>query len=160
MRFILAQRERVMPKLDLHSIEQTNRTGYPSPYDQPMALRFQRRVAQAAGLSDFGVNHVTLKPGGISSQRHWHEEEDEFVLMLEGEAVLVEEGEETVMRAGDCAVFPKGVPNGHHLINRSERDCAFIAVGRPPTGYCHYPDIDLKVDGNSGRFVHRDGTPY
>jgi uncharacterized cupin superfamily protein len=160
MRSVLAQRERVMPKLDLQSIEQINRTGYPAPYAEPMALRHFRRLAPVAGLSDFGVSHVTLKPGGISSQRHWHEEEDEFVVMLEGEAVLVEEHGEAVLRAGDCAVFPKGVANGHHLVNRSGSDCVFIAVGRPAAGDCHYPDIDLKVDGASGRFVHKDGTPY
>jgi uncharacterized cupin superfamily protein len=84
-----------MPKLDLETIEATNRTGYPPPYDAPMAKRHQRRLSLAAGLADFGANHVTLEPGGISSQRHWHEEEDELVVMLEGEAVLVEEDGET-----------------------------------------------------------------
>jgi uncharacterized cupin superfamily protein len=149
-----------MPKLELESIEQTNRTGYPPPFAEPMALRFYRRIAPVAGLSDFGVSHVTLKPGGISSQRHWHEEEDEFVVMLEGEARLVEDGGETLMLPGDCAAFAKGVANGHQLVNRSDRDCVFIAIGRPAAGDCHYSDIDMKVDGSSGRFVHRDGTPY
>jgi uncharacterized cupin superfamily protein len=149
-----------MPKLDIEAIEQTNRTGYPPPYSEPMGLRFYRRLGPATGLDDFGVSHVTLKPGGISSQRHWHEEEDEFVVMLEGEAVLIEEGGETLMRAGDCAAFPKGVADGHHLVNRSERDCVFIAVGKLAVSDCHYPDIDLQLDGASGRFVHKDGTPY
>ena len=110
-----------MPKLDLDAIEQTNRTGYPPPYDAPMAKRHYRRLAPAAGLEDFGVSHVMLEPGGISSQRHWHEGEDEFVVMLAGEAVLIEDEGETVMRAGDCAAFPKGVANGHHLVNRIGR---------------------------------------
>jgi uncharacterized cupin superfamily protein len=149
-----------MPKVDLEAIEQTNRTGYPAPFAEPMALRFFRRLGPASGLADFGVSHVTLKPGGISSQRHWHEEEDEFVVLLEGEAILVEEGEETVMRAGDCAAFPKRVANGHHLVNRSKRDCIFIAVGKLAVSDCHYPDIDLQLDGASGRFVRTDGTPY
>jgi len=149
-----------MPKLDLNSIEQTNRTGYPAPYAAAMKGRLYRRIAPAAGLTDFGVSHVVLQPGGISSQRHWHEGEDEFVVVLEGEAVLVEDEGETVMRAGDCAAFPKGVPNGHHLINRSAGDCVFIAVGKPVATDCHYPDVDMHLDSKTGSFTHKDGSSY
>jgi len=125
-----------------------------------MAKRHYRRLAPAGGLGDFGVSHVTLEPGGVSSQRHWHEGEDEFVVMLEGEAVLEEEGSETVMRAGDCAAFPKAAANGHRLVNRGDSPCLFIAVGKPAASDCHYPDIDLHLDGATGRFTHKDGTPY
>ena len=131
------------------------------PFAAEMSGRLYRRIAPAAGLTDFGVSHVVLKPGGISSQRHWHEGIDEFVVMLDGEAVLVEDGGETVMRAGDCAAFPKDRPNGHHFVNRSERNCTFIAVdGRLSEGDCHYPDADLHWDQSAGRYVHKDGTPY
>jgi uncharacterized cupin superfamily protein len=104
-----------MPKLDLQSIEQTNRTGYPAPFDKNVAGRWYRRLAPAGELTQFGVSQVTLKPGAWSSQRHWHEEEDEFLVMLSGEAVLVEDDGRTVLRAGDCAAFQAGVKNGHHL---------------------------------------------
>jgi uncharacterized cupin superfamily protein len=149
-----------MPKLDLDSIPQINVTGYPSPWREEMAKRHYRRLGPASGLGDFGVSHVTLEPGGVSSQRHWHEEEDEFVVMLEGEAVLEEEGGETMMRPGDCASFPKGVANGHRLVNRGDSLCVFIAVGKHALSNCHYPDIDLFLDGNTSRFTRKDGTPY
>ena len=149
-----------MPKLDLDAIEQTARTGYPEPYAAAMAKRLYRRLAPAAGLTDFGVSHVVLQPGGISSQRHWHEGEDEFVVILAGEAVLIEDERERVMWAGDCAVFPKSVPNGHHLVNRSGGDCVFIAVGKLSETDCHYPDIDLHLDAASSRFTHKDGSAY
>jgi uncharacterized cupin superfamily protein len=149
-----------MPKVDLDSIEAINRTGYPSPYAEPMAKRWYRRIAPAAGLTDFGVSHVVLQPGGISSQRHWHEGEDELVVMLSGEAVLIEDDDETVMKPGDLGVFPKGAADGHHLVNRSEADCVFVAVGRMAATDCHYPDIDLHLDAKSGAFTHRDGRPY
>lgn len=149
-----------MPKLDLDSIEQTDRTGYPVPYAADMSGRLYRRIAPAAGLTDFGVSHVVLKPGGISSQRHWHEGEDEFVMVLEGEAVLIEDDGETVMRAGDCAAFPKGVPNGHHLVNRSGGDCVLIAVGKIVETDCHYPDVDMHLDSKNSRFTRKDGAAY
>jgi uncharacterized cupin superfamily protein len=149
-----------MPKLDLTSIESTTRTGYPPPYDAPMAKRHYRRLAPAAGLSDFGVSHVLLEPGGISSQRHWHEGEDEIVIVLAGEAVLIEDEGETMMRPGDIAAFPKSVASGHHLVNRSDAPCIFVAVGKPSDTDCHYPDIDLHLDAAKGEFVHKDGSAY
>jgi uncharacterized cupin superfamily protein len=111
-----------LPKLSLDTIPQTNATGYPPEYAGDVAGRWYRRLAPPSGLTDFGVSHVTLKPGAWSSQRHWHADEDEFVVMLLGEAVLVDDAGETPMRAGDCAAFAKGDGNGHVLQNRSTED--------------------------------------
>ena len=144
-----------MPKLDLSTIEQTNRTGYPEPYDQAVKGRWYRRLAAAAGLTDFGASDVNLEPGAWSSQRHWHEDEDELVVLLAGEAVLVEEGRRTVMRPGDVATFPKGVADGHHLINEGNVPCRFLAIGRPSISDCHYPDVDMHLDGATGAFVKK-----
>ena len=150
-----------MPKVDLSQIEQTNRTQYPEPYASDVAGRFYRRLAPSTGLKDIGVSHVVLEPGAWSSQRHWHNGIDEFLVMLFGEAVLIEEEGETVLRAGDCAAFPKDIPNGHHLVNRSERPCAFLAFDcQYGEGDCHYPDIDLHYDAAAGRMTHKDGSAY
>jgi len=150
-----------MPKIDIESIEQTSSTGYPMPFAAEMGRRHYRRLAPASGLSDIGVSRVVLEPGGVSSQRHWHEGIDEFLVVLEGEAVLVEDDQETVLRAGDCAAFPKDVPNGHRLINRGTADCIFLAMDAPRTeGDCHYPDIDLLWDNAAGIYRHKDGKPY
>jgi uncharacterized cupin superfamily protein len=150
-----------MPKLDLDSIEQLNRTGYPPPFNQEVAGRWYRRLAPASGLTDFGVSHVVLKPGAWSSQRHWHDHVDEFVVMLEGEAVLVEDEGRTTLRAGDCAAWPKGTTNGHHLRNESGEDCVFLVVGAFGLGGGSggYSDIDMMWT-EDGRFVRKDGTPY
>ena len=149
-----------MPKIDLESIEQVRRTGYPPPFDQDVRGRLSRKLGIALGFTDFGVTETTLEPGAWSSQRHWHEDEDELVIMVEGEAVLVEDDGETVLRAGDLASFRKGVSNGHHFVNRSDRICRLIAIGKAAGGHCHYPDIDMALDGPTQRFTHRDGTPY
>jgi len=147
-----------LPKLDLDTIPQTNATGYPPPFDEPVQGRWYRRLAPASGLSQMGVSHVTLKPGAWSSQRHWHDSEDEFVVMLSGEAVLIDDSGETIMRAGDCAAFPKGDGNGHHLQNRSDTDCVFIAMGAGPRGGGEYSDIDMRFTPDG--YFRRDGTRY
>lgn len=141
-----------MPKLDLEAIEATNRTGYPAPYAKAVQGRWYRRLAPVAGITDWGASDVTLEPGAWSSQRHWHEGEDELVIMLEGEAMLVENEGRTRLVAGDIAAFPKGVANGHHLINESDRPCRFVAIGRPAATDCHYPDIDMHLDGKTQQF--------
>ena len=148
-----------MPKIDLSAVPQVNTTKYPTPYDQEVAGRWNRRLRPATGLTALGASHCVLKPGAWSSQRHWHRLADELLVMLEGEAVLVEDGGETVLRAGDVAVFPRGVEDGHHLQNRSDRDCAFIAVSAGDEGDSgSYPDIDLQFRPDG--YFHKDGTPY
>jgi uncharacterized cupin superfamily protein len=148
-----------MPKIDLDAIEQVNRTGYPPPFNEPVAGRWYRRLATATGLTDFGVSHVVLKPGAWSSQRHWHDGEDEFLVMLSGEAVLVEDDGRTLLRPGDCASWPKGRINGHHLINDSNQDCAFVVVSGGENTGGGYSDVDL-IFTPDGAYAHKDGTPY
>jgi uncharacterized cupin superfamily protein len=148
-----------MPKLDLDAIPQINTTGYPAEYADRVQGRWYRRMAPASGITDFGYSHVTLKPGAWSSQRHWHEGEDEFVVMLSGEAVLVDDSGEHPMRPGDIAAFPKGDGNGHVLINRGDADCVFVAVGKPAATDCHYPDIDMHLFEGRG-FARKDGSGF
>ena len=149
-----------MPRIDLEAIEQSNRTGYPSPFDRDVQGRWARRLAAPAGLTALGASHVVLEPGAWSSQRHWHAEVDELLVMLSGEAVLVEDDGETVLRAGDIAAWPKGVENGHCLQNRSDADCSFVAIsaGDSANDAGDYPDIDMRF--GPGGFTRKDGTPY
>ena len=81
-----------MPKIDLTAVPARKGSGYPPPLDAPCAARTRRRLGEAGGLRDFGVNLMTLPPGGWSSQRHWHSHEDEFVYVLEGTVTLIEDG--------------------------------------------------------------------
>ena len=152
-----------MPKLDIDNIPQSNATGYPEPFNREVEGRWWRRLAPVAGLTQMGASHVVLKPGGWSSQRHWHEGEDELVIMLSGEAVLIEDDGETPMRPGDIAAWPAGDGNGHHLVNRSQARVLCLETGsrRPAEDDCDYPDIDLHIGpGRDAGFTHKDGRPY
>lgn len=153
-----------MPKIDVAAIpEQRGSTGYPEPFRKLVEGRFRKRLGDAGGLTQFGVNLCRLAPGAASSQRHWHAEEDELVYMLEGEAVLIENDGETVLRSGDVATFKAGVRNGHHIVNRSSRDALLLEVGtRSVKDHGEYPDMDLKfvIEDGEDRYLHRDGTPY
>ena len=141
-----------MPKIDPDGLPENSRSGYLQPYRAAVEGRRWQSIAAAGGLSQFGANLVTLAPGAWSSQRHWHSAEDELVVLLSGTAVLVENDGETPMRPGDIASFKAGVPNGHHLQNRSMEAVVFLAIGtdRPSIDQCHYPDIDMFWSEASG----------
>ena len=120
-------------------------------------------IGNAAGLDQFGVNLTTLKPGASSALRHWHEREDEFVYVLEGELVLIEDAGETPLRAGDACGFKANSGNGHHLVNRSDRNAVYLEVGtRSKHERVEYPEADLAVvrDDKGMRYTHKNGDPY
>ena len=151
-----------MPKIDIDALRIDARRGYPPPHDEKVAGRSKRRLGDAAGLTQFGVNLTTLKPGAVSSLRHWHDNQDEFVYLLEGELTLIEDDGETVLRPGDAAGFKAGVANGHHLVNRSDRDAVYLEIGtRAKRERAHYSDVDLAVvkDEAGLRYSRKDGTP-
>jgi uncharacterized cupin superfamily protein len=149
-----------MPKIDIAAAELRTGSRYPPPFDEPCRDKTRRPLGDAAGLSQFGVNLLRLPPGQWSAQRHWHTVEDEFVWVLEGEVVLVTDEGDQVLRAGECAGFPGGVANGHHLQNRAATDAVVLEVGTRDwkNDACDYPDIDMMADEKG--YLHRDGRRY
>ena len=152
-----------MPVIDKSKCPVKTGSIYPEPYASQMAGRSSLRLGDAGGLTQFGANEVILQPGAMSSLRHWHEREDEFVVILSGECTLVQDEGETIMRPGDCAAFPAGDTNGHHFINRSGAEARFLVVGsRAPREVAHYSDVDFRIEmeGGKARFTYRDGSDW
>lgn len=152
-----------MPVIDLSEVPVKTGSIYPEPYAAMMRGRTSLRLGEAGGLTQFGANLVTLEPGALSSLRHWHQHEDEFVMVTLGECTLVQDAGETVMRPGDCAAFPAGNADGHHFINRSASPAQFLVVGtKAPREVAFYSDVDLRVEveGGKARFSYRDGTDF
>jgi len=152
-----------LAKIDTAKVPVKTGSIYPAPYAAMVAGRSSLRLGDAAGLTQFGVNLVMLEPGAMSSLRHWHLNEDEFVMVTEGECVMVQDEGETLMRVGDCAGFPAGSTNGHHFFNRTDRRASFLVIGsKAPREVATYCDHDLVVTIEAGKasFTHKDGTPY
>jgi len=152
-----------MPKVDISKAKVRTGTNYPSQFQNVVQGREKSVLGDLVGLTQFGVNLTRLKPGAASALRHWHENEDEFVYILEGELVLIEDDGETLLRPGDSAGFKAGVANGHHLINKTQRDAVYLEIGtRAPTERAHYPDADLEFirDKDKVQVRHKSGEPY
>jgi uncharacterized cupin superfamily protein len=148
-------------KTALHIDDLPVKTGsaYPSPHDEPCQKRSRRRLSDAFGLSQFGANLLELPPGAWSSQRHWHERQDEFIYVLEGEVTLVTNKGETVLTPGMIAGFRAGEPDGHHLTNKSNAIARVLEVGtRTAVETAHYSDIDMMYREGEG-YLAADGRP-
>ena len=151
------------PAIDPKTVEARVGTGYPAPYDEGVKRREKRKIGDVFGLTQLGVNLTRLPPGEMSAQRHWHHKEDEFIMVLDGTATLVTDEGETPMTKGMVAGFPAGVPNGHHLVNRSDEDVWYLEIGsRIPGELADYPEIDLAMKTIDGKpvFVRKDGSAF
>lgn len=151
------------PAIDPLSLEPRTGSAYPSAFSRVVEGRLKRALGNAFGLKNFGVNMTVLQPGAASALRHWHAKQDEFIYVVDGEVTLVTDAGAQVLRAGMVAGFPAGKPDGHCLINKSDRDVTVLEVGdRTPGDVARYPDEDLEARDIDGRwhFTHKDGKPY
>lgn len=152
-----------MPKIDLSQVPLQTGTIYPEEYARPVAGRSSYRLGPIAGLTRFGANITMLEPGAASSLRHWHVHEDEFLVVLSGTLTLVDDNGDTPLAPGDCAAFPAGEENGHHIVNRSDAPGSFLVIGsRAPKETAYYSDIDLmvEIEADGFTFKRKDGSPY
>ncbi|MCC6551863.1 MAG: cupin domain-containing protein [Polyangiaceae bacterium] len=136
---------------------------YPKIFADRMGDREKRRLGEAFGLTQYGVNLVTLGPGGQSALRHWHTREDELIYVLSGELVLITGAGEQVVRAGAVVGFPGGDRDAHHFVNRSAEPAQYLEIGsRIEEDVAHYPDDDLMWVKEGGQWLpaHKDGTRY
>ena len=152
-----------LPALDPTTVAEKRGSIYPEPFRSRMGDRVKRRLGDACGLTKFGVNLVTLGPGGQSALRHWHTLEDEFVYVLSGEVVLITDAGEQTLSAGMCAGYPAGKRDAHHFVNRGHEVAMYLEIGNRIAGdNAFYPDDDLMWcdDGNGEYGAHKDGQRY
>jgi uncharacterized cupin superfamily protein len=150
-------------RIDIAALSASVGTTYPPPYGAPCRARSRKRLGDAAGLTQYGVNLLMLPPGAWSSQRHWHSHADEFVYVVSGEVVLVTDTGEETLRPGDAAGFKAGDGDGHCLQNRSGADAVVLEVGsRIAEDGAAHPGIDLlaPAGGKPSVYTRLDGVPY
>lgn len=151
-----------MGKLDLDKAPVKTGSVYPEAYAAEMAGRSSLRLGDLGGLTQFGANLVILAAGAKSSLRHWHVNEDEFVMITQGSCTLIDDDGEHEMTVGDCAAFPASVENGHHFVNTTDVEARFLVVGtKAPSETAYYSDIDMMANVEAGKigFTRKDGSP-
>lgn len=149
--------------IDLNCVPTQTASTYPAEFQPAVAGRMRQRVGEAAGLTNFGVNVVTLLPGAASALRHWHTHQDEFIYVIAGDITLITETGAQLLTSGMMAGFAANDPNGHHLVNQSDQPAQYLEIGDRTGGdRVSYPDHDLVAapSATGYDFSHRDGTPY
>jgi uncharacterized cupin superfamily protein len=135
-----------MKKVDLSKLTPVTGSSYPEEYAKQLIGRKTWILTRVFGLTQFGVNRVELPPGAWSTQRHWHRNNDETVVMISGELTLVTNEGEEILGPGDCVAFKAGDPNAHHLQNRSDQVAVYFDIGgRDPWDVSTFPDIGLEA---------------
>ena len=140
-----------------------NGSSYPAPHNIPCMDRTKYILGDQFGLNQFGVNLAVLSPGAWSSQRHWHETEDEFIYVVEGEITLSDDTGDHVLTPGMCAGFKAGANNGHCLKNLTTKSVTYLEVGTRKTNErAHYSEVDMMalIENSKARFVKRDGSEF
>jgi uncharacterized cupin superfamily protein len=147
---------------DPSSLPARRTTIYPPPFDNGFEKRAKRALTDLLGLTQFGMNLTTLEPGAQSSHRHWHATEDEAIVVLDGVLTLITDEGEQELTAGMIAGLPAGVPNGHHLVNRSRQAATYVEVGtRASEDDVVYSDLDMRAKKRAGKFsfARKTGEP-
>ena len=150
-------------KLDPKTIAPRTGTVYSPEFADAVKGREKRALGDVFGLTQYGVNLTTLAPGSWSSHRHWHENEDEFVFVVEGEITLVDDAGEHLLKPGMCAGFKAGVPNGHQLVNKTKAPVSYLEIGtRASKERAHYSEADMlfEKDGTKSTVTRRNGSPF
>ena len=146
------------------TLPESNATSYPEAFRAGNQQRWNRRLGNHAGLTNYGVNMTRIVPGGQSSHRHAHSRQDEFIVVMQGTVELETNAGVEVLKPGMCAGFPAGTGNAHRFVNRFTEDVLLLVIGDRTAGdEVSYPDIDMHgTPGPDGklRFLHKDGTPY
>lgn len=138
-------------------------TTYPEPFASRMQGRRKRQLGEFFGLQNFGVNLTHLAPGAMSSLRHAHTRQDEFLYVVQGRPTLRTDEGRLQLSPGMCVGFKAGTGNAHHLHNETSDEVLYLEIGdRMPGDEVSYPEDDLQVVrvGGKGLYAHKDGTPY
>jgi uncharacterized cupin superfamily protein len=152
-----------MTIIDPSHVPSRKSSNYPDLFKPVVEGREKKRLGEAVGLKNFGVNLTTLPPNSRSALRHWHTTQDEFIYVLSGEVTLITDEGESVLKAGQVAGFPAGEANGHCLYNHTQEIATYLEIGdRTPNDQVTYPDDDLMAQSTATgwQFNHKDGTPY
>jgi uncharacterized cupin superfamily protein len=142
----------------------TGHSNYPQHFASVVAGRTKRRLGDAFGLTNFGVNLTQLAPGAASALVHQHSHQDEFLYVLEGHPTLLLGDERMSLDPGNCVGFKAGDSDPHQLINETQENVVLVEVGdRSVADQVVYPDDDIQAamtEQGIWAFTHKDGTAY
>ena len=150
-----------MPVVNLFDDEWTDanqRDGYRSR---------DRRLGSELGAQKLGGTIYLLEPGSRICPYHWHFAEEEWVVVLDGEATVRTPEGELPLRTGDVCAFPTGPVGAHDVTNRGDRPLRVLMLSTvSDPEICVYPDSGkagayagfARTDGARMRLLNRESA--
>ncbi len=118
----------------------------------PNAVRINKSLGDAVGLTQLGVHIISVKPGHDTTEYHKHYYEEECIYILSGQATAIIDGERYTVGSGDFLGFPRGIA-AHNIVNDGDEILQYLVMGqRLEQDVADYPDKDMRLYRNSGRW--------
>ena len=107
------------------------------------------RLARRLGGEMLGASIYHNGPGQKSFPYHFHQANEEMLIVLEGNVIVRTPDGEQEAGNGDALIFPRGPFGAHQVINRSEEDARIVMMSTMvEPEIAEYPD-----SGNIGVFA-------
>ena len=111
----------------------------------PNAVRLNKSLGDAVGLTRIGVHIITVQPGRDSTETHKHYYEEECVYVLSGKGTAIIDGERYAMAAGDFLGLPAGRA-AHNIVNDGDEELVCLVMGqRLEVDVADYPEKGKRI---------------
>ncbi|MBN2544819.1 MAG: cupin domain-containing protein, partial [Spirochaetes bacterium] len=102
-----------------------------------------------------------LLPGQLSYPYHFHSDNEEVFIILEGEATLRQNNKKRKVKKGDLIFFPNRLKGAHQLFNHTDQMVRYLDLTTNfGNDICCYPD-SKKINAGSGNiFKIEDKVDY
>ena len=120
-----------------------------------------KKLGRAAGGQELGCSLYEIDPGKCSWPFHYHLNNEEALVVLEGEGVLRTNSSERPLKKGDYLAFPKGPQGAHKISNQSTSVLKVLIVStmHEPDA-CVYPDSEKVGIYLGEEFAAADGQQH
>jgi len=99
------------------------------------------RLTEGTAARKLAAGVSVVPPGKRACPYHLHHAQEEMFVILAGQGTLRVAGEMLPVKAGDVIVIPPGREYPHQLINTSDQDLKYLAIGTTDDPeICEYPD--------------------
>jgi uncharacterized cupin superfamily protein len=114
-------------------------------------------VGRKLGAEKIGASMYELAPGQKAFPYHWHQVQEEWLIVLRGEATLRDPTGERTLGPGDCVCFKRGAEGAHQIRNDTAEPVRLLMLSSDAEAeVVEYPDsAKVGIWGNDIRKILR-----
>jgi uncharacterized cupin superfamily protein len=118
-----------------------------------------QRLGPDLGAELLGCGLYDLPPDGRIWPYHWHDGNEEWLIVVRGRPTVRTPDGERELAPGDVVNFPPGEAGAHAIANRTGDDARVAIFSTQRSGYAVFPDSE-KVGAAGGIFRLADAADY